>query len=219
MSEEVLAGADAHKCFYLYGAVRSRVSCFEEHALRLALATINRIANEQQKSITPLLCVQKNFYLRIFVRVDNKKKACWSSIEKTGVISYCTQCPNSYVERYGHFDEKKKTYVPNRVQLHSLKCDLCGGAWVMNGPLWLDPINNLEFMKNLNDNFDAVKRQDKKHPHWAHLKNLKVTKFEDINGLIKSIIQEEVVQNVPVTWDFTDLFGHVKVGAPKNTVI
>jgi tRNA G26 N,N-dimethylase Trm1 len=203
----------------LYGAVRSRIPCFEEHALRIALAAINRIANEQKKAIVPLLSVQKNFYLRVFVRVSNFKSDCWSSISKTGMIYYCTQCNNGHVERLGHYDEKKKTYVPNRVSLPSVRCDICGGQWVMNGPLWLDPINNADYLKELVANFDAVKKQDQESPNWSALKNLRITKFDEINGVIRGALQEEVVQDIPLTWDFTELFGAVKVGAPRNTII
>lgn len=214
-----MAGADNHKCFYLYGAVRSRIPCFEEHALRIALASINRIANEQKKAIVPLISVQKNFYLRIFVRVSNSKSDCWSSIQKTGMIYYCTQCHNSHVERLGHYDEKKKTFMPNRLSLQSIRCEMCGGQWIMNGPLWLDPINNIDFVKDLVHNFDTVKKQDTEDKAWNALKNLKITKFDDINGVLRGALQEEEVQEEPVTWDFTDLFGAVKVGAPKNTAI
>jgi tRNA (guanine26-N2/guanine27-N2)-dimethyltransferase len=216
---QVLAGSDNHKCFYLYGAVRSRIPCFEEHALRIALATINRIANEQKKAIVPLLSVQKNFYLRIFVRVSNSKSDCWSSIQKTGMIYYCTQCSNSHVERLGHYDEKRKTFMPNRVTLPSVKCNLCGGSWVMNGPLWLDPINDIGFIRDTLHNFDALKQHDTSSPNWDYLKNLRITKFDEIHGVLGGAAQEEEVQDIPITWDFSHLFGFVKVGAPKNDII
>lgn len=89
----------------------------------------------------------------------------------------------------------------------------------MNGPLWLDPINNIDFVKDLVCNFDAVKAQDTNSKSWDALKQLKITKFDDINGVLRGALQEEPVQSIPVTWDFTDLFGAVKVGAPKNTAL
>ncbi len=89
----------------------------------------------------------------------------------------------------------------------------------MNGPIWLDPINNTDFIYSLIQNFDAVKQQNQQYHSWSHVKNLKVTKFDDINGLLRSIAQEFVVQNIPVTWDLTELFGKLKVGAPKNNMI
>ena len=89
----------------------------------------------------------------------------------------------------------------------------------MNGPIWLDPINNSDFIRSMIQNFDAVKQQNQQYHSWSNVKNLKVTKFEDINGLLRSIAQEEVVQHIPVTWDLTEMFGKVKVGAPKNNMI
>lgn len=42
----VLASHDYTKCFYQYGATRSKTTCFEENALRVVMATTSRIANE-----------------------------------------------------------------------------------------------------------------------------------------------------------------------------
>lgn len=61
----VLAGHDFTKCFYQYGASRAKMTCFEENALRITLATISRIANEHQKAIKPLISFHRNFYLRV----------------------------------------------------------------------------------------------------------------------------------------------------------
>lgn len=166
-----------------------------------------------------MISVQKNFYLRIFVRVSNSKSECWSSMQKTGMIYYCTQCANSHVERLGHYDEKKKTFMPNRVTLPSVKCNVCGGSWVMNGPLWLDPINDIDFVKRALDCFEVVKKQDTDSSLWYALKHLKITKFDEIHGVLGGAAQEAEVQDVPVTWDFSQLFGAVKVGAPKNDII
>lgn len=210
----VLAGSDLHKCFYLYGAIRSRIPCFEEHAARLAMATISRIANEHKKAIEPLLSIQKDFYLRVFVRVTNQKSECWKSMARTGTIYYCVQCSNAHVERFGHYDPERKNYVPNRLTLPSVKCNLCGGNWVPNGPVWLDPLNNTDFVKRLIKGFDAL--TDETHPLRPYYQGLKVTKNEEIEGLFKAIEHEIPLADNPLTWDLTSFFGFVKTGAPKN---
>jgi tRNA (guanine26-N2/guanine27-N2)-dimethyltransferase len=135
------------------------------------------------------------------------------------MIYYCGKCANSHVERFGHYDEKKKTYMPNKVSLSSLVCNICGGSWTMNGPVWLDALNDEEFVRNLISNFDAVKKKDTTHSNWPYLKNLVITKTEEINGIIRSVYQEVPVQNNTITWDLTNLFGFVKVGAPKNNMV
>lgn len=89
----------------------------------------------------------------------------------------------------------------------------------MNGPLWLDPINNSEFVKDALHKLDIVKRQDTESPEWYALKNLKITKFDEIHGVLGGAFQESEVEEVPITWDFCELFGAVKVGAPKNDII
>jgi hypothetical protein len=58
------------------------------------------------------------------------------------------------------------------------------GAWVMNGPLWLDPINNTDFVRDALHNFDITKKQDTEHPDWYALKHLKITKYDEIRGVL-----------------------------------
>lgn len=193
--------------------------CFEENGVRIALGAINRIANEQKKAIIPLLSIAKDFYLRVFVYVDGRKSACWSSMEKNGLIYYCTNCGNYHVEKFGHYDEAKNTYKPSKVTLPSIKCNICGGDWVINGPLYVDSLNDMNFVKRALANFDVIKDKDTTHPNHQYLDKVVITKQKEIKGLLNAILEEGDLKQYPISWDLTDLFGSVKVGAPKKTYI
>ncbi len=81
----VLCGSDKHKCFYLYRSSRGYSHTIEETALRIALQTINTVANFHGKNIKVLLSVQSDFYVRLFVEVIQSRKECWKSINQIGL--------------------------------------------------------------------------------------------------------------------------------------
>lgn len=70
----VLCGPDLVKCFYYYGTTRAKVHDFNENALRILLSTISSTASRHCKYIVPLLSLQTDFYVRVFVRVYTGKK-------------------------------------------------------------------------------------------------------------------------------------------------
>jgi tRNA (guanine26-N2/guanine27-N2)-dimethyltransferase len=72
----VLCGPDLTKCFYYYGTTRAKVHDFNENALRILLSTISSSASRHCKYISPLLSLQTDFYVRVFVRVFEGKREC-----------------------------------------------------------------------------------------------------------------------------------------------
>ena len=72
----VLCGSDKHKCYYLYRSARGGTRTIQEHGLRVAVHTINTMANFLGKSVKVLLAVQSDFYIRVFVEVRKSKKEC-----------------------------------------------------------------------------------------------------------------------------------------------
>ena len=146
----VLCGSDRHKCFYMYGAVRGGTDFIEETGLRIAMATIQRVANTKGKAVQPLLCVQSDFYVRLFVRVVNSKQKCWQSMNTTGMQYYCKDCGNQHVQVFGqpHKNDPKMT-SPVKFEIDSARCEVCGGKFAQNGPLYTGKLYDEEFIQKM----------------------------------------------------------------------
>lgn len=159
----VLCGSDRHKCFYMYGAVRDGDDHIEETGLRVALATLQRCANIQNKSVEPLLCVQSDFYIRLFVRVRTSRQKCWGSMASTGLQFYCKDCGNQHIEVFGEFSKKHpKQARPKKFELQSGKCENCGGNFSMTGPIYTDKLYDPEFVQQMLDVLDYLENPDLK---------------------------------------------------------
>ena len=217
----VLAGHDFTKCFYQYGATRSRISCFEENALRIMLATTNRIANQHQKAIIPMLSFQKHFYLRVFIKVVSKKSICWESLEKTGLSYYCKICNNNHIHTFGSKrDDGRAGFKQNQVSIPSALCDQCGSPWEMNGPIWIAPLNDFDFVTALLDNVKLIEQEGEKIINSdLTISGLRIKNTKEIRGMLESILQEEKVKDQPVTWDLTLLYKLLKTRNPKKMMI
>jgi tRNA (guanine26-N2/guanine27-N2)-dimethyltransferase len=151
----VLCGQDVTKCFYSYGASRSRqVQAYQENAIRIAMQTINTTANRYGKYVEPYLCYQSEFYLRCFVRVRDGKERCWRSYAYTGNVYHCDNCTNYHIHPLGRSKPESKTNRPlYRInplqQLQSAHCEQCGSLFNVNGPVWLGPLINRDFVNRL----------------------------------------------------------------------
>jgi tRNA (guanine26-N2/guanine27-N2)-dimethyltransferase len=60
-----------------------------QNALRILLFTISSAASRHCKYIEPLLSLQTDFYVRVFVRVRSGKKECGLSTTKIGNLHNC----------------------------------------------------------------------------------------------------------------------------------
>ena len=146
----VLCGSDRHKCFYMYGAVRDGDDHIQETGLRIAMATLQRSAGIQNKSVQPLLCVQSDFYLRLFVRVRTSRRECWGSMTSTGMQFYCKGCGNQHVQVFGQYKKKDKYQArPRKFELESAKCESCGGKFSMTGPMYTDKLYEPGFVQKM----------------------------------------------------------------------
>ena len=172
----VTCGPDLHKCSYFYGTARAKVHSFQEDALRIVLNCINSTANRHSRYVEPLLAVQTEFYLRVFVRIHRSKTECAKSTLKTGNVYNCNSCGNYYWQPF--FSEKKNKIGPSKLELPSEKCDICREPWYFNGPIWLANINNHEFCEQL---FSSLKTEQ--------FNKLKTNR--KIYGMLHAILQEK----------------------------
>jgi tRNA (guanine26-N2/guanine27-N2)-dimethyltransferase len=221
----VLAGKDHHKCFYMYGSVRSRgIECFQENALRLSIATFNRIANEQCKGVEVLAAFQSEFYLRAYLRVTNKKSACWDSMSKTGMQFVCPSCFNTYMHNFGGLKEgTTNQYKSNKFKcLPTSNCDVCGHNYELNGPVWTGKLYNAKFVQKLLDNLTQLERQDSKETAGdldAELATINIVSKKKIRGLLEGILEESPLGHEAITYNIHPLFKLTHTKEPSKEQI
>ena len=174
----------------MYGSVRASMVNYQENALRIAINAFNRIANENSRGIEVLMAFQSEFYMRAYLRVSNKRSACWDSMTKTGIQFYCGRCCNSYIHNFGSLKEgTTNQYKSNKFKLPTTACQVCGSDYEMNGPIWTGKLYNDEFVKKLYDNLNELETK-KKEDLNDDLKNMVIVSGKKIKGLCEGIIEE-----------------------------
>lgn len=215
---KVLGGPDYHKCFWHYGATRAKIKCFEENALRVILASASRIASEHGKAIEPLVSFQRDFYLRVFVKVVMKKSICQKSMEQTGLIYYGGDSGDYHIHRFGKM--KDKNYSVNTLELPTVISELDGRKWKPNGPVWLNSLNDHDFVRELLENLrillEAKPKNEKEEIIYDEFKNIKITRKVEIHGFLNSILAEEPLKDEPISWDMSMIFSELKGDNPRK---
>jgi len=118
-----LSSSGNAKCFYTYNSLRTKVTHYQEHAIRIVLYTINTIANRYGRYIKPVVSYSPDFYQKVFFTVHTSKSECNQSIAKYSNVYYCDTCTNYHVEKLGHV--KKNTFMPSPIKREQAKCDEC----------------------------------------------------------------------------------------------
>ncbi|CAL9730140.1 tRNA (guanine(26)-N(2))-dimethyltransferase, mitochondrial [Monosporozyma unispora] len=155
----VLAGNGyPEKCFALYGGVNmvSHESTHES-ALRLVLNLLNQSAAKYKKTVTPLLSLSIDFYVRVFVKVKTSPIEVKDLQSKTMITYHCSQCgsfQNQHLGRKSERDGKKKL---KKIVKYSVaqgppvdrKCKFCGGTHHLAGPMYGGALHNEEFINEV----------------------------------------------------------------------
>ena len=231
----VLFGQDIHKCFYLYRSARGGSDFKEDIGIRILLQTVNSVANSLNKNFKVLLSVQSDFYVRIFLEIENGKKNCWKSIKQNGFFFYCKNCGGSKIERFGKKVDKGngERYTVRNFGLESNLCEFCNGVMVLNGPLWLDPLYDPEFVKDLkiltdeseikfedflkNDKDFFGKKKNEENQLILKKENiLQIKTFKKIKGFLESVITESVLYENPKSFNYETLFSLKGINVPKK---
>uniref|UniRef100_A0A4W4H2M3 tRNA (guanine(26)-N(2))-dimethyltransferase n=1 Tax=Electrophorus electricus TaxID=8005 RepID=A0A4W4H2M3_ELEEL len=119
----VMAGNNGETCYSKYGSVSIKSKYCHEMALRIILHSLDERANVYQRYVEPLLSVSVDFYIRVFVRV------------RTGQA----KVKNSASMKYS-----AATGPPVGVS-----CEHCGQRHQLGGPIWAEPIHNMEFVQKV----------------------------------------------------------------------
>merc|ERR1719309_1142249 len=149
----VLCGNSPETCYTKYGAISLKTRSCHEFGIRIVLQSLESHANRHGRYIEPLISLSIDFYVRVFVRVRTGQAACKSSTSKLGHVWQCRGCEALQFQRLGRVDEhpngKNKRYTLVNGPAVDRHCGDCGHDWYMGGPIWLNPIHNVDFIKSL----------------------------------------------------------------------
>ncbi|KAH8739000.1 hypothetical protein FG386_003325 [Cryptosporidium ryanae] len=109
----VLCGNVPEVTFYRYGGNALKKPYCHEMSLRLLLNRIITSGAKYQKSVTPLLSVSVDFYVRVFVKVKKSAINCKNISSETGFVLQCTHCPSFHVVNFG---EKSRNVSKNKTK-------------------------------------------------------------------------------------------------------
>ncbi|CAK9326390.1 unnamed protein product [Citrullus colocynthis] len=163
----VLCGGNGEVCYSKYGSYPLRGKYCHEMALRILLACIESHANRYKRYIVPVLSVQMDFYVRVFVRVYTSASAMKNTPLKLSYVYQCTGCDSFHLQQIGRSVSKNNSvrYLPGFGPSVTQECSDCGKKFNMGGPIWSAPIHDQEWVtsmladvKSMKDSYPAYDR-------------------------------------------------------------
>ncbi|XP_059016123.1 tRNA (guanine(26)-N(2))-dimethyltransferase isoform X2 [Mustela lutreola] len=198
----VLAGNSGETCYSKYGAMALKSRACHEMALRIVLHSLDLRANCYQRFVVPLLSVSADFYVRVFVRVFTGQAKVKASASKQALIFQCVGCGTFHLQRLG----KASGASGGRVKFSAAcgppvapECEHCGQRHQLGGPLWAEPIHDLDFVGHV---LEAVST----NPGRFHT-------AERIRGVL-SVITEEL-PDVPLYYTLDQLSSTIRCSTPS----
>lgn len=198
----VLAGNSGETCYSKYGAMALKSRACHEMALRIVLHSLDLRANCYQRFVVPLLSISADFYIRVFVRVFTGQAKVKASASKQALVFQCVGCGTFHFQRLG----KVSGASAGRVKYSAAcgppvtpECEHCGQRHQLGGPLWIEPIHDLDFVGRV---LEAVST----NPSRFHTS-------ERIRGVL-SVITEEL-PDVPLYYTLDQLSSTIHCSTPS----
>ncbi|XP_008156142.2 tRNA (guanine(26)-N(2))-dimethyltransferase [Eptesicus fuscus] len=198
----VLAGNSGETCYSKYGAMALKSRACHEMALRIVLHSLDLRANCYQRFVVPLLSISADFYIRVFVRVFTGQAKVKASASKQALVFQCVGCGAFHLQRLG----KASGASGGRVKFSAAcgppvapECEHCGQRHQLGGPLWVEPIHDLDFVGRV---LEAVST----NPGRFHTS-------ERIRGVL-SVVTEEL-PDVPLYYTLDQLSSTIHCSTPS----
>ncbi|GAB2232812.1 hypothetical protein Droror1_Dr00011871 [Drosera rotundifolia] len=155
----VLCGANGEVCYSKYGSYPLRGKYCHEMALRVLLASIESHANRYKRYIVPVLSVQMDFYVRVFVRIYTSASAMKNTPLKLSYVFQCIGCDSFHLQPLGRTLTKNSStrYLPGFGPVVPQDCSDCGKKFCMGGPIWSAPIHDQEWVTSILSNVKFLK--------------------------------------------------------------
>ncbi|XP_051801051.1 tRNA (guanine(26)-N(2))-dimethyltransferase [Acanthochromis polyacanthus] len=147
----VMAGNSGETCYSKYGSVSIKAKYCHEMALRIILHSVDQRAGVYQRYIQPLLSVSVDFYIRVFVRVFTGQAKVKNSASKQALVYNCVGCGSFHLQRMGRrtTNGKHMKYSAATGPPVGPECEHCGQRHQLGGPIWAEPIHDLEFVQKV----------------------------------------------------------------------
>lgn len=200
----VLCGGNGEVCYSKYGSYPLRGKYCHEMALRILLACIESHANRYKRYIVPVLSVQMDFYVRVFVRVYTSASAMKNTPLKLSYVYQCIGCDSFHLQPLGRTVAKNTSirYLPGFGPVVPQECTDCGKKFNMGGPIWSAPIHDQEWVTSI---LSDVKSMKNRYPA-----------FERISAVLTTISEE--LLDVPLFLSLHNLCGTLKCTSPSAVI-
>ncbi|RID81301.1 hypothetical protein BRARA_A03891 [Brassica rapa] len=175
----VLCGGNGEVCYSKYGSYPLRGKYCHEMALRILLASIESHANRYKRYIVPVLSVQMDFYVRVFVRVYTSASAMKSTPLKLSYVYQCIGCDSFHLQPVGRSLPKNNSvrYLPAIGPVVAQDCYHCGKKYNMGGPIWSAPIHDQEWVTSI---LNSVKSMNDRYPAYDRIYAVLTTISEEL---------------------------------------
>ncbi|XP_021905305.1 probable tRNA (guanine(26)-N(2))-dimethyltransferase 2 [Carica papaya] len=197
----VLCGGNGEVCYSKYGSYPLRGKYCHEMALRILLASIESHANRYKRYIVPVLSVQMDFYVRVFVRIYTSASAMKNTPLKLSYVYQCTGCDSFHLQSIGRTLSKNNSvrYLPGFGPVVPQECSDCGKKFNMGGPIWSAPIHDQEWVTSI---LSDVKSMKDRYPA-----------YERISAVVTTISEE--LPDVPLFLSLHNLCATLKCTSPS----
>lgn len=192
----VLCGNAGETCYSKYGAMSLRTKFCHEMGIRIILQCIESHANRYSRYIEPLISLSIDFYFRVFVRVRSGQGKVKRSASKMAMVYSCRGCGSFSLQKIGEMTPTKGDnfkYSPAFGPPVTDTCEHCGGKHQIGGPVWADPICNINFIDNV---IDSVSKEKDK-----------LGTSDRIIGMLT--LQKEELHDVPFYFQADNMFAFV----------
>ncbi|KAI4131244.1 MAG: hypothetical protein LQ338_001338 [Usnochroma carphineum] len=145
------------KAFSQYGGLPWKGPQGHEAGLRLILNAVATSAARYGLAIEPLLSLNIDFYVRLFIRVKRSPKDVKCLASKTMVVYNCDHGCGSFKIQYLAQTREREAKNGDKFHTHSLAqgptasplCEHCGFKTHLAGPMWGGPLHNPHFISRI----------------------------------------------------------------------
>ncbi|MFX0105722.1 MAG: tRNA (guanine(10)-N(2))-dimethyltransferase [Candidatus Hodarchaeota archaeon] len=161
----VLFGVRPNACIRKYLAKPLHNEYCKEIGARILIYFVSRIANLNKMGIIPLLTFYSGHFLRFFCLSIKNKKTISKFFKNYGYIIHCSNC--------GY-----RSAFKDNILILTKKCPVCKKKEKLDyaGPLWIDKIHDINFIKEL-----QYLNKNSKFPNKSRIEKLLAMAIEEVN--------------------------------------
>ncbi|KAI0497661.1 hypothetical protein KFK09_020894 [Dendrobium nobile] len=200
----VLCGGNGEVCYSKYGSYPLKGKYCHELALRILLACIESHANRYKRYIVPILSIQMDFYIRVFVRIFTSASAIKNTPLKLSYVYQCVGCDSFHLQCVGRTVSKNNSvkHAPGFGPVVPQECTDCGKKFNMGGPIWSAPMHDQEWVLSILENVKALRER---YPAYGKI------------FAVLTAISEEL-HDVPLFLSLHSLCGTLKCTSPSAEI-